>query len=124
LKFDIVTEVIGGGGDIVGDEKISSGDDSTIDYIVITPDDGYEIQRVVIDGEEIEVTNKDKMIIDNFKNVRENHLVQVQFTEKPIKVPITGSNTKLIPIAIIAIILGIVIAIKTGYLSKVFKKSL
>ncbi len=124
LKFDIVTEVIGGGGDIVGDEKISSGDDSTIDYIVITPDDGYEIQRVVIDGEEIEVTNKNKMIIDNFKNVRENHLVQVQFTEKPIKVPITGSNTKLIPIAIIAIILGIVIAIKTGYLSKVFKKSL
>ena len=122
LKFDVKTEVIGGQGKITGDEKVDYGDDSTIDNIVITPDDGYEIERVIIDGEEIELTEKGKLIIDNFKNVKENHLVQVEFSEAPIEVPITGRKTKLIIVSIILVIINIVFIIKSGLINKLIKK--
>ena len=124
LKFDIKTEVLGGLGEITGDEEISYGNDSTVDYIVITPDEGYEIELVYVDGVAIEITDPDRMVLDNFKNVKENHLVQVLFSEKPIEVPITGRKTKLIITAVIAILLNIFIAVKTGFVSKILKKSL
>ena len=72
----------------------------------------------------IPAINKEGMIIENFKNVKENHLVQVIFTEKPIEVPITGRKTKLIIAAILVVIVNVFIAIKTGFVSKMFKKSL
>ena len=100
----------------------SNDDDSTEDNIVITPDDGYEIERVIVDGVEIEITNKDKMIVTNFKKVRENHLVQVEFSEKPIEVPITGVKTKLIILAIILVIINIVFFAQSGFAKKLFKK--
>ena len=121
-RFNIVTEVIGGSGTITGDEEVSYDDDSTEDNIVITPDDGYEIERVIVDGVEIEITNKDKMIVTNFKKVRENHLVQVVFSEKPIEVPITGVKTKLIILAIILVIINIVFFAQSGFAKKLFKK--
>ena len=123
-KFVIKTEVIGDGGTITGDEEVPYGGDSTPDYIVITPDDEHEVEAVYIDGSPVEEINKEGMIIDNFKDVKENHLVQVIFTEKPIEVPITGRTTRLIIAAIIVVIVNIVTAIKTGFVSKIFKKSL
>ncbi len=124
LKYDIKTEILGGVGEITGDEEIEYNEDSTPDYIVITAGEGYEIEYVIVDGTLIDITDKEHMIIDNFKNVKENHLVQVFFSEKPIEVPITGRKTKLVVAAIELIIVNIFIAIKTGYISKVFKKSL
>lgn len=124
LKFDIKTEVLGGSGEITGDEEVSYGNDSTVDYIVITADEGYEIELVYVDGVLIDITDPDRMVLDNFKDVKENHLVQVLFSEKPIEVPITGRKTKLIVTAIIALLLNMFIAVKTGFVSKIFKKSL
>ncbi len=124
LKFSIKTEVIGGQGEITGDEEVEYGDDSTPDNIVITPDDGYEIERVIIDGVEIELTERNKLIIDNFKKVKANHLVQVEFSEAPIEVPITGRKTKLIIVSIILILVNIIFAIRTDFFKKLFKKSL
>ncbi len=111
LRFDIEVEVIDGGGEITGEEPIYYGDDSTPDHIVITPFPEWEIGKILIDGEEIEVTNKDKMVIENFKDVKENHKIQVIFIERPIEVPITGSKAKLIIAGIIVsitLILGLV----------------
>ena len=124
LSYEIKTEVVGGMGTITGNEIVYYGADSTPDNIVITPADGYEIEGVSIDGVLIDIEDTGKLIIDNFKNVKENHIVLVEFSELPIEVPITGSSTKLIIIGIIALIVNIFVAIKTGFISKVFKKSL
>ena len=118
LKYDIKVEVLEGEGEITGDEPIYYGDDSTPDYIVITPHPEWEIEKIIIDGEEIEVTDPDKMIIENFKNVKESHKVQVIFTEKSIPVPITGSKTKLI---IASILIAITIFVSVISI-KIFKK--
>ena len=124
IKFDIKTEVIGGNGDITGDEEVEYDEDSTVDNIIITPGEGYEIERVLIDGREIEITNRDKMIVSNFKKVRTNHLVQVEFSEKPIEVPITGKVTKLILVAIILVVVNIIFITQSESIKKLFKKSL
>ncbi len=118
LKYDISVEVLEGEGEITGDEPIYHGDDSTPEYIVITPHPEWEISKVLIDGEEIEITDPDKMIIDNFKNVKENHKVQVIFTEKPIPVPITGSKTKLIIASIIMAIVAMFAVVKVKFFKK------
>ena len=121
-KYNIVTENIGGSGTITGDEEVYYDDDSTEDNIVIIPDEGYEIERVIIDGVEIEVPDRDKMIVTNFKQVRAPHLVQVEFTEKPIEVPITGRKTKLIIVSIILVLINILFAIKTDFFKKILKR--
>ena len=125
IEFKVETEVIGGMGEITGEETVYYGDDSTPDNIVITPAEYYEIDRVIVDGVEIEVTDPDKMILDNFKNVHENHLVQVDFAEKPIEAPITGSNTKLIIISVVIVLATTAfVAFKSGFIVKLLHKSL
>ena len=121
LRYDIDTEVIGGNGDITGDEEVPYGEDSTPDNIVITPDDGYEIERVIIDGREIELIERDKLVIDNFKNVKEDHLVQVEFSEAPIEVPITGSRAKLIIVGIILVLVNVLFITQSEFIKNIFK---
>ena len=103
---------------IEGEEIIYHGDDSTPDKIVITPHEEWEISKIIVDGEEIEVTDKDHMVVENFKKVVANHKVQVIFVEKPIPVPITGSKTKFIIASIIIAVMAILAVVKF----KVFKK--
>ena len=111
LKYDIVTEVIGGVGNITGDETIYYGEDSTKDKIVITPNEGYEITRIIVNDKDIQITNKDKMILDNFKSVKENIKVQVEFGEKVAPTPITGKTKSLYIIVISLILLAITVFI-------------
>ena len=111
LKYDIVTEVIGGVGSITGNETIYYGEDSTKDKIVITPNDGYEIKRIIVNDKDFEITNKDKMILDNFKSVKENIKVQVEFREKVTPTPITGKTKSLYIIVISLILLAITVFI-------------
>lgn len=109
IKYNITVEVIGGIGDITGSEQVEYGKNSTEDFIVITPGEGYEIDEVIIDDQVIEgIENLDGMTLNNFKFVDRDHHVQVSFKEKVIPVPITGSNTKLIVAAIILVIVSIV----------------
>ena len=77
IKYKVETEVIGGIGEITGEEEVYYGDDSTPEYIVVTPGEYYLIDKIFVDGVEIDVTDPERMVIDNFKNVHENHLVQV-----------------------------------------------
>ena len=109
IKFNITVEVIGGIGDITGAEQVEYGKDSTEDFIVITPGEGYEIDEIIIDDQVLEgIETLDGMTLGNFKFVDRDHHVQVSFKEKVIPVPITGSNTKLIVAAIILAIVTIV----------------
>ncbi len=116
LKYDIVTEVIGGVGNITGDETIYYGEDSTKDKIVITPNEGYEITRIIVNDKDIQITNKDKMILDNFKEVKENIKVQVEFSEKVAPTPITGKTNYvyIIVIALITVAIGMFILYKNN----------
>ena len=96
-------------GTVTGTEKVFYGDDSTPNNIVIKANEGYEIETIVVDGVEIEITDKKEMILDNFKDVHDEHTVNVTFTEELIPVPITGkSNSLWIITLIIVSIIGIV----------------
>jgi len=118
IKFNITTEVVGGIGTITGDEEVPYGEDSTPDNIVITPGEGYEIEKITINGEEYEITDPDGMTLPNFTNVREHIKVEVSFTEKAIPVPITGRVSKIIIAAMIVIIICIVSYITVSYRKK------
>ena len=123
IKFNIEVEVIGGVGEATGNEEVFYGDDSTPEYIVITPGEGYEIEKIIINGVAYEVDNREGMTLDNFLNVQENIKIEVEFTEKPLPVPITGARSKIIIIASILLVLSIMyVAYKTGYVTKLLKR--
>ncbi len=111
LSYDItVTNTTEDKGSVTGTEKVYYGEDSKEDYIVIKANEGYEIETIVVDGEEIEVTDKNEMILENFKNVHENHTVDVTFTEVLIPVPITGRSSYIWIVALVTIsIIGIMV---------------
>ena len=48
------------------------------------------------------------MTLENFKKVSSDHKVEVEFSEKPLPVPITGKVTRLILIALITLAFSIV----------------
>ena len=79
IRFNIKTIVRGEGGEITGNELVPWGENSTKDNIVIRAKKGYAIDKVIVDGKEIRVTAKDEMIVDFFKDVKEDHLVEVTF---------------------------------------------
>ena len=120
LQYEISVDVLEGEGTIEGNEILEHGDDSTPDKIVITPHPEWEISKIMVDGEEIEITDKDKMILDNFKNVTSPHKIEVIFTEKPIPVPITGSKTKLIIASIVLSIVFVFTIIKFKFFKKAY----
>ena len=101
----IITKVIGGGGKITGDEEIYKGYDSTKDYIVITPDKDYVIDKLTVNGVEYEITDENGMIMDQFLNVQEDILVEVRFA-KVVKTPPSAANTILPIIALMILVLG------------------
>ena len=109
IKFNIITKVVGGVGTITGDEIVYYGENSTPNNIVITPADKYEIIRVIVNDVDAPVTNKEKMILGSYKNVKENIIIQVEFKEIPAPVPITGSNSKYYIIGAILLIFSLII---------------
>ena len=106
--YRIGVEVTGGVGTITGSEEVKYGDNSKEGNIVITPSEGYEIDKILVDGEEIEVTEASGMTLDNFKNMNKDHKIEVEFTEIEIPVPITGSTTKLIFVALAILATGFI----------------
>ncbi len=82
------------GGKISGEnetpyEKVIRSNDSTKE-IKITPDNGYKIKKVLINGKEIDVTNNIKedgsLILDKFINMQEDKKIEVEFEKMPAKV--------------------------------------
>ena len=114
IKVHIKTEVNGIGGTIIGDEDVNYGDDSTKDKIVIKPEKGYVLGEVFINGEKIELTEKDKqgLVLENFHEMKEDITITVTFVKKAEENPDTGSFISYIVLVSIPLSLGIVKYIK------------
>ena len=118
--YNVNVTVTGGVGDVTGSEEVLYDNDSKEGYITIKPSEGYVIDKVIVDGEEIEITNNKDMVLDNFKKVNKDHSVEVLFTEEEIPVPITGMSNKIIVIALIILSLGIMyLAVNNGFKNKI-----
>lgn len=105
-RFEIITSVRNhlengvevAGGTITGSETVIYGNDSSPDKIIITPNSGYVIKTVEINGKKVkdlsldDNVNEEKIehgytinddgtiILENFKNVKENIEVVVEFS--------------------------------------------
>lgn len=75
-KFNITTNVVGGS--ITEDRVVTIGDDQRI---VFAPEDGYELSKIIIDGEEIDITGLEEDYM--FKNMRGNHEITVIYEKIP-----------------------------------------
>ena len=91
IKFKITTKVEGEGGTIEGDEIVKYGEDSSKDKIKIKAADGYEINKITINGESYEITDRNEIIMPYFKEVKEDKEVIVSFVKK-IENPKTLDN--------------------------------
>ena len=88
-EYKITTEVEGEGGSISGQgstadnpyEIVEDGSDSTKE-IVITPEEGYQILKITVNGEEIEFVPEEdgSVILDKFVNMTSDKHVVVQFS--------------------------------------------
>ena len=103
IKYSIDVEVGGGVGTITGAEEVDYGGDSTKDYIVITPGEGYEIDTLIVDGKEVALDNRDAQILENFKNVKNDIDVKVSFREKVMPMPRTSKSSQMVIIALITL---------------------
>lgn len=116
---NVITKVNGEGGTIEGDEPVLETDDSTPNKIVIKADENHYIEKVTINGEKIKITNINTMILENFKTMIEDKLIEVSFGDIIQEVPKTDNNTILPIIAIFVLIVGlIIIAIQTKKVCK------
>ena len=89
---EITTRVEGEGGSITGEgktpyETVEYGEDSIKD-IIITPEEGYRISKITVNGEEIEfVTKEDGTVqLDKFIDMKEDKEVVVSFEKIPAQV--------------------------------------
>lgn len=78
-KYKIITVAGSEGGTITGDEIVDYGSDSKEDNIIIEAKEGYTIKEIRINGETVEVSDLNKVILPNFKEVKEDKLVEVKF---------------------------------------------
>ena len=88
-EYKITTEVEGEGGSISGQgstaenpyEIVKHGEDSTKD-IVVTPEEGYKILKITVNGEEINFVPEEdgSVILDKFTNMTSDKHVVVQFS--------------------------------------------
>jgi hypothetical protein len=106
---NVITRVDGEGGTIEGDEKVLEANDSTPDKIIIKADENHYIKKITINGEEIEITDDKEMILENFKIMKEDKLVEVSFGDIIKEVPKTDKNTILPIISFITLVIGIII---------------
>lgn len=87
IKYNITTEVVGGHGQISGEndepyEKVKHGNDSTKD-IIMTPENGYKISSITVNDVPVEFTaNEDgTYTLPKFENVTEDKHVIVTYEQ-------------------------------------------
>ena len=98
LRVKVMTKVRSMGGTIKGDETVDYGNDSTPDNIKIEAEEGYVIEKVIINGEELEIpSEKESLTLSNFQEMDSDKLIEVVFKKKAlvVNVPSTGSKTIL-----------------------------
>lgn len=106
LKYKIEVAILEGEGSITGSEAVFYGNNAKKN-IIITPAEGYEINSVVVNGEELTSLDVDGMRLPKFENVKEDILVEVIFAKKTQVVPITGKHSSLVYISSIVFIIAI-----------------
>ena len=90
-KYKITTEVIGVGGTISGQndtvyEEVSYGGENKKE-VVITPEEGYKISSIKINGEEIEfIQSGEEYVLEKFVDVREDKHIEVEFEKEATSV--------------------------------------
>ena len=87
IQFNITTKVEGTGGNISGEgedvyESVDKGQDSKKD-IVATPDKGFRVDTITVNGELIQFTEEEdhSVILDKFINMQEDKEVVVTFKD-------------------------------------------
>ena len=90
-KYNITTEVVGVGGTISGQndtvyEEVSYGGENKKE-VVITPEEGYKISSIKINGEEIEfIQSGEEYVLEKFVDVREDKHIEVEFEKEATSV--------------------------------------
>ena len=102
----IKTKIISGNGEITDGEEIEYNGNSN--SVVIRAADDYVITYIRINGENVDVTNGDYMVLDGFKNVTEDILIEVEFE---LKNPNTGAFIPLLAISSL-ILFALIIILK------------
>ena len=106
IKVKVTTKSNNPGGEIVGDEEIEYGKDSTPNKIKIRTKRGFLIDRVLINGKEINIPkDKDYLEIDNFDNLKEDKLIEVFYKEGEVN-PETSNNINSIVLLVSIIIIS------------------
>ena len=106
IKVKVTTKSNNPGGEIVGDEEIEYGKDSTPNKIKIRTKRGFLIDRVLINGKEINIPkDKDYLEIDNFDNLKEDKLIEVFYKEGEVN-PETSNNINSILLLVSIIIIS------------------
>lgn len=93
------------GGKIVGNETLYYGNNSTENKIIIEAAEGYQIDTIRINGEDIKLEGtKIKLVLDNFKEMKEDKVIEVTFRKlEEFKNP----ETKNIRILVIFVLLSV-----------------
>ena len=88
IEYKITTEVEGDGGIISGEgespyESVVHGENS-VKNIICTPEYGYKIESITVNGEQIEFTpnEEDKYTLDKFINMTEDKHIVVKYEKK------------------------------------------
>ncbi len=99
-QYNIWTYVNGEGGHISGEyenpyEKVTIHKDSIKD-IIVTPNEGYAVNKIIINGEEISYTTREDgtVILDKFTDMIEDKEVEVTFIPKEYVFTINKANEK------------------------------
>ena len=99
-QYNIWTYVNGEGGHISGEyedpyEKVTIYKDSIKD-IIVTPNEGYAVNKIIINGEEISFTTREDgtVILDKFTDMIEDKEVEVTFIPKEYVFTINKVNEK------------------------------
>ena len=119
LKFNIITKVEGGEGNIKGDETVFYGDNSTEGNIVIKPNKGYQVSHIIVNGEEKSIEEcKNGCILNNFIEVYEDKEIIVIFEALP-------NNPETSSIITITSVIGLTVLSTGAYiLVKKYKPSI
>ncbi len=114
-KVKVETIVHGIGGKIVGNETLYYGNNSTENKIIIEAAEGYQIDTIRINGEDIKLEGtKIKLVLDNFKEMKEDKVIEVTFRKlEEFKNP----ETKSIRILVIFVLLSVSFGLLYLYLN-------
>jgi hypothetical protein len=116
IKYEVKGVVLGGGGTITGDEDVFWGEDSTEGNIKIIADEGYVIESVIINGEEIDIEpGKEEMVLGQFLNMLENKNIEVTFIKKPAENPNTRSFIGIFALVISLLVISILFIKKKSF---------